>query len=88
MLADAGMGILSIRVVYWHYSVLQRKLSNKKNGGVALSLRCFTTVSYTHSDAADERSSVDLGGGRVIKKKKKEECLEYICILYKYEYYD
>ena len=32
MLADAGMGILSIRVVYWHYSVLQRKLSNKKNG--------------------------------------------------------
>ncbi|BAD48837.1 hypothetical protein F2Z85_01520 [Bacteroides fragilis] len=44
MLADAGMGILSIRVVYWHYSVLQRKLSNKKNGGVALSLRCFTMV--------------------------------------------
>lgn len=32
MLTDAGMGILSIRVVYWHYSVLQRKLSNKKNG--------------------------------------------------------
>jgi hypothetical protein len=32
MLADAGMGILSIRVVYWHYSVLQRKLSNKKMG--------------------------------------------------------
>ena len=31
----------------------------------------FTTVSYTHSDAADERSSVDLGGRRIIKKKKK-----------------
>ena len=28
---------------------------------------------YT-SDAADERSSVDLGGRRIIKKKKKEEC--------------
>ena len=28
-------------------------------------------VSYTHSDAADERSSVDLGGRRIIKKKKK-----------------
>ena len=27
---------------------------------------------YT-SDAADERSSVDLGGRRIIKKKKKEE---------------
>ena len=28
-------------------------------------------VSYTHSDAADERSSVDVGGRRLIKKKKK-----------------
>ena len=28
---------------------------------------------YT-SDAADERSSVDLGGRRIIKKKKKEDC--------------
>ena len=27
-------------------------------------------VSYTHPDAADERSSVDLGGRRIIKKKK------------------
>ena len=27
---------------------------------------------YT-SDAADERSSVDLGGRRIIKKKKKED---------------
>ena len=27
---------------------------------------------YT-SDAADERSSVDLGGRRIIKKKKQEE---------------
>ena len=30
-------------------------------------------VSYTHSDAADERSSVDLGGRRHIKKKKKKK---------------
>ena len=29
----------------------------------------YTPVSYTHSDAADERSSVDLGGRRIIKKK-------------------
>ena len=29
------------------------------------------SVSYTHSDAADERSSVDLGGRRILKKKKK-----------------
>ena len=29
-------------------------------------------VSYTHSDAADEEDSVDLGGRRIIKKKKKK----------------
>ncbi len=32
-----------------------------------------SSVSYTHSDAADERSSVDLGGRRIIKKKKKNK---------------
>ena len=31
---------------------------------------------YT-SDAADERSSVDLGGRRIIKKKKKKEIDEH-----------
>ena len=30
---------------------------------------------YT-SDAADERSSVDLGGSRIIKKKKKKKRIE------------
>ena len=30
----------------------------------------YTCLLYT-SDAADERSSVDLGGRRIIKKKKK-----------------
>ena len=32
-----------------------------------------TCLLYT-SDAADERSSVDLGGRRIIKKKHKEGC--------------
>ena len=32
----------------------------------------YTCLLYT-SDAADERSSVDLGGRRIIKKKKKKE---------------
>ena len=36
---------------------------------VALILRFVTCLLYT-SDAADERSSVDLGGRRIIKKKK------------------
>ena len=32
---------------------------------------CYACLLYT-SDAADERSSVDLGGRRIIKKKKKK----------------
>ena len=35
-------------------------------------LRQSLCLLYT-SDAADERSSVDLGGRRIIKKKKKEK---------------
>ena len=37
--------------------------------GIALLMTCLL---YT-SDAADERSSVDLGGRRIIKKKKKDD---------------
>ena len=33
---------------------------------------CCTCLLYT-SDAADERSSVDLGGRRIIKKKNVEK---------------
>ena len=40
---------------------------NLKNAPV---IRSQTCLLYT-SDAADERSSVDLGGRRIIKKKKK-----------------
>ena len=46
---------------------------SKPSGGsfwtVGLTLTCLL---YT-SDAADERSSVDLGGRRIIKKKKKRD---------------
>ena len=35
-------------------------------------LPSYVCLLYT-SDAADERSSVDLGGRRIIKKKKTEE---------------
>ena len=34
-------------------------------------IECMVCLLYT-SDAADERSSVDLGGRRIIKKKKKK----------------
>ena len=36
------------------------------------SSRCKPCLLYT-SDAADERSSVDLGGRRIIKKKNRED---------------
>ena len=35
--------------------------------------RLFNSCLLYTSDAADERSSVDLGGRRIIKKKKKEK---------------
>ena len=37
--------------------------------------KAFTCLLYT-SDAADERSSVDLGGRRIIKKKKERHSSE------------
>ena len=40
-----------------------------KNREITTSILCLL---YT-SDAADERSSVDLGGRRIIKKKKKKD---------------
>ena len=43
-------------------------------GGLAL-LMFLGCLLYT-SDAADERSSVDLGGRRIIKKKT----MEYVCV--------
>ena len=43
-----------------------------KERGTRLSGTCLL---YT-SDAADERSSVDLGGRRIIKKKKKLDTQE------------
>ena len=38
-------------------------------------LRTGTCLLYT-SDAADERSSVDLGGRRIIKKKNRDQCTQ------------
>ena len=40
--------------------------------GDTITVRVKSCLLYT-SDAADERSSVDLGGRRIIKKKKNEE---------------
>ena len=45
----------------------------KAKEGIASEKRKTVAVSYTHLDAADERSSVDLGGRRIIKKKTKKK---------------
>ena len=47
-----------------------------------LNIKIYFCLLYT-SDAADERSSVDLGGRRIIKKKKKKEIEKNQVILIK-----
>ena len=60
--ADAGDDVGHLPV-----GVQQRGIRDAQAERVALGGACLL---YT-SDAADERSSVDLGGRRIIKKKKK-----------------
>ena len=47
-------------------------------GGSSLVVNFFLCLLYT-SDAADERSSVDLGGRRIIKKKRQESISAEYC---------
>ena len=47
----------------------QDKMGQRRGAYMVMRGSCLL---YT-SDAADERSSVDLGGRRIIKKKKREE---------------
>ena len=49
-------------------SEMSSRSTNEGSGGSKRSVVCLL---YT-SDAADERSSVDLGGRRIIKKKKHD----------------
>ena len=51
-----------------HFFMLIRKKSFK-NTAAAKFVYVFNTCLLYTSDAADERSSVDLGGRRIIKKK-------------------
>ena len=55
--------VIILRVVSTHLKKVKKNL----NFCFAMMKNCLL---YT-SDAADERSSVDLGGRRIIKKKKK-----------------
>ena len=58
---------------YAFHSGVSVKLVDGKNGIItANDVLANICLLYT-SDAADERSSVDLGGRRIIKKKKKKQ---------------
>ena len=51
----------------------QRQLRHKSRVSADASARLVKRCLLYTSDAADERSSVDLGGRRIIKKKKKRQ---------------
>ena len=72
--------------VYKRQELLGKNLSERlilPNPGTSIRLTTRGTIRYLHegcllytSDAADERSSVDLGGRRIIKKKNTKDRLE------------
>ena len=53
--------------------VVNSPYKNRRKPALYSSLRCRCACLLYTSDAADERSSVDLGGRRIIKKKKSGE---------------
>ena len=60
--------VLLVGLVLWFFI---NRASSRTNEQIEL-LEALLDLSLIHSDAADERSSVDLGGRRIIKKKKKK----------------
>ena len=58
-----------IVLIYFRFSLLMKISAINTIRTTAIISSCLL---YT-SDAADERSSVDLGGRRIIKKKKKKK---------------
>ena len=61
---------IRLREVPRSVGVVDGRLGVVARPGLAAVAAGLGSVSYTHLDAADERSSVDLGGRRIIKKKK------------------
>ena len=66
MKAGLASGIFAIQIL--------KELGFKPNNNVMV--QSVVGLSLIPSDAADERSSVDLGGRRIIKKKKYNSCAD------------
>ena len=81
LVRSRGLGDVYKRQQY-HYSLFVKVNQMKSNEDFFSQMQLILQrVDHIHcllytSDAADERSSVDLGGRRIIKKKKKEICIE------------
>ena len=60
-------------IFYFQYKRLEPRLhvEQVQDGLGGVFIAAFSICLLYTSDAADERSSVDLGGRRIIKKKKK-----------------
>ena len=69
----ATIGYMSVRTAPTRQQVAEAEAFYRR-------LKQGTACLLYTSDAADERSSVDLGGRRIIKKKKSET-LQYIYVL-------
>ena len=74
LVRSRGLGdVYKRQAVYWDkkrrpYNTIIIIENKTINSGLIFFLLLFSCLLYT-SDAADERSSVDLGGRRIIKKK-------------------
>ena len=74
MLGNVPVGEHSISIKFTT-KVNEKEVENQKKVTVKIErAQAIVCLLYT-SDAADERSSVDLGGRRIIKKKKNDNLL-------------
>ena len=78
-LGDVYKRQVKLRAPEGQGDVLARgKITPPKRGEMKTSMEALICLLYT-SDAADERSSVDLGGRRIIKKKKHVRARKEMC---------
>ena len=81
LVRSRGLGdVYKRQAIYRAYAIqhITGALSDSRLRGIKINGRIgviYSCLLYT-SDAADERSSVDLGGRRIIKKKKHTQLVE------------